>query len=165
MTGRACVWAFEQQLASLDYSPTSSNTRSIACPSHTMSRTFKSRLDSLTRLSESGSDLPPPRALNFELAAWVAFTPCTNVKELIFGRNSENQATFDSYRAAAVRFPSETAYFDMLQRNADEGPYTWSGYSSPGLLLRIVYGASNLAGKLSGNPRLGTCASMNTASW
>lgn len=124
------------------------------------------RVDSLTRQSEAGVDLPKMRALNFELAVSASHSPCTNVKELIFGRSDENQALLDSYRAAAARFPSEHAYFDLLERNADEGPFTRFGYNNnPGLLLRAVYGASNIAGKITGNPRLATCAAIATSAW
>lgn len=116
------------------------------------------RLDSLTKQADARVDLPGPRALSFEYAVQPAFAPCSNVKELIFGRSDENQARLDSLRAAVVRYPSEQAYFELLERNAQEGPGDFAEDSSPGVLLRVVNGASTIASAVTGNPRLRACA-------
>ncbi len=123
------------------------------------------RIDSLTKQSEARVNLPVPRALNFEYALAPTFAPCTNTKELIFGRSDENQARLDSLRAAVARYPSEEAYFDLLERNAEEGPVGFSENSSPGLLLRLVSGASTMASTVTGNPRLRSCALLTTMSF
>lgn len=117
------------------------------------------RVDSLTKLSEAGGELPPLRSMGFEGATQPALAPCTNVKELMFGRSDENQARLDSLRTSVARYPSEQAFFDMLEKNVEAGALEGFGETrSPGVLMRAIYGASRVAGTVMGNPRLAMCA-------
>lgn len=123
------------------------------------------RVDSLTKQSEAGGTLPSIRSMGFEGAIVPAFAPCTNVKELVFGRSDENQALLDSLRGAVARYPSEQAIFDMLESNVEGGVLEGFADRSPGLVMRAVYGASRVAGKVMGNPRLPTCAVLVTTAF
>lgn len=123
------------------------------------------RLDSLTKQSEADENLPTIRALNYERAASAAFAPCTNVKELIFGRNAENQARLDSFREAAARYPSDHAFFDLVERNSEESIKAFGYAEETGAVMRAVHGATRLAGKVTANPRLATCGILATSGW
>jgi hypothetical protein len=124
------------------------------------------RVDSLTKQSEAGGALPTLRGMNVEMAVQPALAPCTNVKELVFGRSEANQAKLDSLRADVARFPSEQAYFDLIEATVEGGALAgFAKERSPGLVMRAIYGASTVAGKVMGNPRMPMCAVLVTTAF
>lgn len=113
------------------------------------------RVDSFTTLSETPGDDSGMRGLAIERAALTAVAPCTNVRELIFGLSDAHRAEMEATRKRFQRFPSDSALFDMIEA----GPSRWTlSPGSTGWLQRQFVNISRTAGRLTGNPRLGDCA-------
>lgn len=113
------------------------------------------RVDSFTALSETPGDDSAMRGLAIERAALTSVAPCTNVRELIFGLSDEHRAEMEATRRRFQRFPSDSALFDMI----DAGPTRFTlSPASTGWIQRQFVNISRTAGRLTGNPRLGGCA-------
>ena len=113
------------------------------------------RVDSFTALSETQGDDSGVRGLAIERAALTAIAPCTNVRELIFGLSDEHRAQMEATRQRFQRFPSDSALFDMIEAGPERLTLPAEG---TGWIQRQFVNISRTAGRLTGNPRMGGCA-------
>ena len=95
------------------------------------------------------------RSLRWELFGNLAFAPCTNVRELVFGPSSEHLDVVARVRESLVRYPSEAALFDLME----DTPNRMAGPSKKFLPNRL-YRLGRTVGLLLGNPRLEGCTAV-----
>ena len=102
----------------------------------------------------TSSDRRKLRGLRVEMLNILGFGPCTNVKELVFGPDTDMRNAFDRARRDLARFPSERSLLDMQYQSADRpvGPFL-----TPGLAQRVLGGAADVAGAVLRNRRIPTC--------
>ncbi|MDX1494691.1 MAG: hypothetical protein R3253_11555 [Longimicrobiales bacterium] len=102
-------------------------------------------LEHLPRVAEDPRALP---GLRWEAAHLVTvFTPCANLRRVVFGPDEEYYAWMDRVRASLVDFPAEEAYFEVAMRGI-------SPLAEPGFLSRAVTMAMGRA------DTPGSCAQM-----
>lgn len=71
----------------------------------------------LQRLPEVAEDVRALPGLRWEAAHLVTvFSPCANLRRVVFGPDDEYFAWMDRVRSSLVRFPSEEAYFEVAMR-------------------------------------------------
>ena len=98
-----------------------------------------------------------PRSFRWELVRSVAFQPCGNARELVFGPSADLTRSLDVFRRQMVHTPSDSALF----RSELAWPFLLtakvraSGAPIPG---RLYGWGSSAIGHLLGNPRFATCA-------
>jgi len=92
------------------------------------------------------------------LLGHVAFLPCTNVRELVFGPDEDLLATFDEARLTLSRFPSDTARLDALEHFA-RGTTIHRAASADQASLSFAVGswAGRVSARILGVPRISTC--------
>ena len=102
------------------------------------------------------SDSTMPRGLRIEALNLLGISPCTNVRELLFGMTPELDSVFRWSRRTLARFPSEAAYIDVA-RGAAERIRTGGG-------PWVARAGARLAGVLLGNRRIPGCTDF-VLSW
>lgn len=71
----------------------------------------------LQRLPQVAEDVRALPGLRWEAAHLVTvFSPCANLRRVVFGPDDEYFAWMDRVRSSLVRYPSEDAYFDVAMR-------------------------------------------------
>lgn len=71
----------------------------------------------LQRLPEVAEDVRALPGLRWEAANLVTvFSPCANLRRVVFGPDEEYFAWMDRVRSSLVRYPSEEAYFEVAMR-------------------------------------------------
>jgi serine/threonine-protein kinase len=93
------------------------------------------------------------RGFRMEMLSILAFAPCTNVKELVFGPDADARDAFQRARGDLARFPSERSWLDVLYQSAERPIEPFE----PGLAQRILGGAADVAGALLRNRRIPLC--------
>lgn len=100
----------------------------------------------LQRLPEVAEDTRAPPGLRWEAAHLVTvFSPCANLRRVVFGPDEEYYAWMDRVRSSLVRFPSEEDYFEVAMRGI-------TPVAEPGFLSRLVVMA------MGGASSQGSCA-------
>ena len=101
------------------------------------------------------ADSTEPRGLRFEVLVWLAITPCTNLRELVFGYAPDVRGAFDaaernlartgsdSARIALVRQTSERLY--MYDRSTQGFPFAWARFAGRMLFNPRLEGCTRLA--------------------
>ena len=97
--------------------------------------------------------------MRFEALRLLSAASCTNVKELMFGNNSDVTSAIEGASTNLARYPSERALVERLaelqQPNIDEIQY------SPIRLLAVS--SATVAGTVLRNPRLAACTRIVTS--
>ncbi|NNF13711.1 MAG: hypothetical protein HKN72_10820 [Gemmatimonadetes bacterium] len=71
----------------------------------------------LQQLPEVAEDIRALPGLRWEAAHLVTvFSPCANLRRVVFGPDDDYYGWMDRVRSSLVRFPSEEAYFDVAMR-------------------------------------------------
>lgn len=89
------------------------------------------------------------RSLRLEMLMVLGWTPCTNLRELIFGADEEVREVFARARRELVRFPSDS----LLVALSEVGPLRHANAPAKTLFERM----SKVAGAVTANPRLAGC--------
>ncbi len=83
----------------------------------------------------------------------LAWGPCTNAREMVFGPDADLRRVFAWARENLARFPSERALVDVIERTPERlGSLT----EGPALLVR----AADALGFVLRNPRISGCTQL-----
>jgi hypothetical protein len=99
------------------------------------------------------------RSERWEALNILAYAPCTNARELIFGPSEELGRSFDIARTSLVRFPSEQRLFDNI-RATTELPVQDQNIQHSGVLPAITIVMARWSGWVFRNPRLMQCGTL-----
>jgi hypothetical protein len=114
------------------------------------------------QIADTATTVPSMRGLQIDNAVALTFAPCTNVRELLGGMSAAHQAEFAEARKTLARYPSEQQMFDLIERSplsvAAVDAFVTSRSGSASTLTAM----GRLAGRLTGNPRLGPCTALAT---
>ena len=91
------------------------------------------------------------------LNAFLAFQPCTDMHQVIFGPDSLHLATMATARSTMVRRPSDSAFF-ALAETPRVVPITAQGQR--GVAVRSTAPVTRLLGRMTGNRQLEACISL-----
>ena len=96
------------------------------------------------------------RAIRLEMLQLLALTPCTNMRELIFGLSPEVKAIVARQRKQLMRYPSDTAFLTIIERTTETlPPPAWRRKNA-------ATSSSQVLGAILGNKRLPACANALT---
>ena len=103
------------------------------------------------------------RGVRFTALQELAWSSCTNVRELLFGARPDVSEAFERAKLDLARFPSERAVLDLMHRspNIDR---TYEQIPSPPV-SKFMIGAASIAGTVLRNPRLAQCTWFATGGW
>ena len=141
------------QFASVDSVPNLGRTRAMYTERDEMLDPQRARV----LLRAIVLDRTQSRALRFELLHSLAFAPCTNPREMLFGHAEDIESVFAVAQRELARYPSERALVDLI-RNSPEA--MTGSVSHSGLGPRVASGAALVASKVLRNPRLVTCTEL-----
>ena len=94
-------------------------------------------------------DSTQSRAVRYDMLRWLAISPCTNLRELVFGFAPDVEEAFSSARRTLARSASDSAYIHLVERTPERVQY----YVDKGATLT----AARIAGRVLFNPRLAGC--------
>ncbi len=98
------------------------------------------------------TDSTQPRGTRVDMLRMVAITPCTNLRELVFGHAEDVQEAFAAARRTLARSAADSAYIDLVEQT----PERLHRYGMTGSTLT----ATRIAGRLLFNPRVGGCTAI-----
>jgi hypothetical protein len=101
-----------------------------------------------------------PRPLRMEALEVLSYSgSCGGVREMLTGPSDELRRTLTTARASMARFPSEQAFFDLIERTMQDGPRVersaWAGW-------RLATGTAEVLSAVTGNPRIAACTRLAT---
>jgi hypothetical protein len=100
------------------------------------------------------------RGERFETLAKLSISPCTNVRELLFGPRTDVSDAFRRARQELARYPSEQALLDLEVRRMDGIAQALNTVPARGLFSRLATSSAAVAGTVLQNPRLLTCTRL-----
>ena len=95
------------------------------------------------------------RGFRNEMLYLLAATPCTNLRELVFGPTTAVREAFELNRARFARFASDSAVLDLMQESAER-----ANAELFGLRVTPPMRVARALGAMLGNKRLGGCTTM-----
>ncbi len=99
-----------------------------------------------------------PRTLRLEAMEMLSYGgSCGSVRTMLTGPSGELRATLASARSSMARFPSEQAFFDLLERTMERGPKVTR---DAGVLARVASGTAEVLSAITGNERIATCTKL-----
>ena len=103
-----------------------------------------------------------PLGLRFEEVRQAARAPCTDLGEMIFGPAGDVRQVFGRARRDLARFPSDTAFIALVERDAARGPGVTPDVFGPeygrrGLLEASAIVVLRATSRILGSPRLVRC--------
>jgi len=102
-----------------------------------------------------------PRAVRLEHLYMLAQSVCTNPRELVLGPGRDVRDAFARADGNLARFPSERAMLDLMLQTPSLPVEPAANVSGS---VRLVVGASTIAGLIFDNPRLTYCTRVITSS-
>lgn len=115
------------------------------------------------RLIQTAENPAEPRPVRFEALKNLSVSSCTNVRELVFGPRPEVSEAYERARRDLARFPSERALVDLVQQ-ATSRNLDGLGVQNSDAVIRVLVGASTIAGVVLDNPRMSFCTRVLTGS-
>ncbi|WP_309672674.1 hypothetical protein [Gemmatimonas sp.] len=104
------------------------------------------------------NDARIPRPLRMEALEVLSYSgSCGGVRAMLTGPSDELRRTLTTARASMARFPSEQAFFDLIERNMHSGPQT---SRDAGVLGRVASGTAAILSAVTGNSRIATCTRL-----
>lgn len=108
-------------------------------------------------LMNTAADPREFRAVRLEMLQLLAYTPCTNMREMIFGLSPEVKAIVAGQYKQLARYPSDTAFLTMIERTTETlPPPAWRKQTVATISARVL-------GAILGNKRLPACTYILTA--
>jgi hypothetical protein len=99
-----------------------------------------------------------PRSLRMEALEILSYGgSCGSIGALFTGPSDEMRHTLASARASMARYPSEQAFFDLIDRTMYNGPKV---QRDAGVVGRVASGTAEVLGALTGNPRIAACTRL-----
>lgn len=99
-----------------------------------------------------------PRSLRLEAIEMLSYgASCGSVHTMLTGPSDEMRSTITTARASMARYPSEQAFFDLVERTMENGPRVTR---DAGMLGRVASGTASVLSAITGNPRIATCTRL-----
>jgi hypothetical protein len=116
------------------------------------------------QLMKSAQNPAEPRTIRYNALQALSLSSCTNVRELVFGMGSDVRQTYDLAARDLARFPSERAVLDLALQTTERPGTAGTNANIPtgGVAVRLLIGASTVAGKVLDNPRMPFCTRLIT---
>lgn len=107
------------------------------------------------------NDVRIPRSLRMQALETMSYGgSCSGVRSMLTGPSDELRRTLISARASMARFPSEQAFFDLIERTMYDGPQVAQATRDAGMVGRVASGTAAVLSALSGNPRIAACTRL-----
>lgn len=104
------------------------------------------------------NDARIPRPLRMEALEVLSYSgSCGGVRAMLSGPSDEMRRTLATARAAIARYPSEQAFFDLIERNMYNGPRS---SRDAGIVGRVASGTAEVLSAVTGNPRIAACTKL-----
>jgi len=104
-------------------------------------------------------DTTVTRGLRLEVANYtLAYTPCGDLRQILFGVDAQQALEMENARKALVRFPSDSVLF-LKASLALERPMR-DGFGDGGLDFRVLNVIARVVDFLTGSRRMESCVSM-----
>lgn len=104
------------------------------------------------------NDARIPRPLRMEALEVLSYSgSCGGVRAMLTGPSDELRRTLATARASMARYPSEQAFFDLIERNMNNGPRS---SRDAGVLGRVASGTAEVLSAVTGNPRIAACTRL-----
>ena len=103
------------------------------------------------------SDPTQSPTIRWEYLRYLTITPCTNVREMVFGPGPDIMNAIEAARRDLIESPGHEALFDLMLRPLEPGN---GSNLLPGFLPQLAYGASRVAGFFLMNERLPGCVRL-----
>jgi len=113
-----------------------------------------------SQVLDAAGDARNTRSIRMEMLGALGMSPCTNLRELVFGPNTDVEDVFADARKRLARFASDSALIDMLLVGPERVRFINLDWATPGLAQRMVMGASDVTGAVLANRRLPGCARL-----
>ena len=100
-----------------------------------------------------------PLSYRVENLRQASSATCTNLREILFGPAPDVTDVFARARRELARFPSDSAFIGLMERDAVRGPpvFELMDEASLGWVGTSVFGLVRVAGDVLGSPRLARC--------
>ena len=99
-----------------------------------------------------------PRSLRMETLEMLSYGgSCGSVGAMLTGPSDELRRAVASARASMARYPSEQAFFDLIERTMENGPRVERDADIVG---RVASGTASMLSAITGNPRIATCTRL-----
>ena len=117
------------------------------------------------RLLQAAQNPALPRTLRYESLYQLSLSSCTNARELVFGMGSDVRQAYESAARDLARYPSERAILDLALQTIDRVPANpmWNDMPKGDVVVRLLVGASTVAGVVLDNPRMPFCTRAVTS--
>ena len=113
---------------------------------------------SRARFLELANDPAQLRGVRLASLEMLSVSTCSSVRDLFLGPRADVSAAFAKARRELIRFPSDAALIDLIERL----PGASLEFERPSFVRRLVVGSSAVAGAMLRNPRLASCAVIAT---
>lgn len=104
------------------------------------------------------NDVRIPRSLRMEALEVLSYGgSCGGVRAVLTGPSDEMRRTLGTARASMARYPSEEAFFDLIERTMYHGPRS---SRDAGVVGRVASGTAEILSAVTGNPRIAACTRL-----
>lgn len=104
------------------------------------------------------TDVRAPRPLRLEALEILSYGgTCGSVRAMLTGPSDELHSALASARASMARYPSEQAFFDLIERTMYHGPQV---SRDAGVMGRVASGTAEVLSAVTGNARIATCTRL-----
>ncbi len=104
------------------------------------------------------ADVAAPRSLRIEALEMLSFSgSCGSVRAMLTGPSVELRGALSHARASMARYPSEQAFFGLIERTLENGPRVTR---DAGVVGRVASGTASVLSAVTGNARLTTCTNL-----
>lgn len=106
------------------------------------------------------SDVRAPRPIRIGALEALSYGgSCGSVRTMLTGPSDELRNALAAARQSMARYPSEQAYFDLVERTMNNGPPVERDAS---LIGRVASGTASVLSAVTGNPRIASCTNLAT---
>jgi hypothetical protein len=102
--------------------------------------------------------LPP--GVRMDLLQALSWSPCTNLRELVFGPDQDVRDAFADARTTLTRFASDSALLQLLYENPERARSLDGFIESPGFVGGLLLKSADLVGGVLGNARISGCSRL-----
>jgi len=104
------------------------------------------------------TDVRAPRPLRLEALEILSYGgTCGSVRAMLTGPSVELRGALATARASMARYPSEEAFFDLIERTMYDGPQV---SRDAGVVGRVASGTAEVLSAVTGNARIATCTKL-----
>ncbi|QJR35775.1 hypothetical protein [Gemmatimonas groenlandica] len=93
-----------------------------------------------------------PRTVRLEALSSLSLQSCGSLRTVLTGPSAATKRAISDARASMVRYPSEHALFDLIERSVEHGPELDYGNA-----YNPIVGIAQVVSAVTGNPRVANC--------